>query len=159
RRELEEPLARREVRGIVVIPAKFDADLHKRSVTPEVQVILDGADPNTAALVQGYVQGVINTWASVRAVEAGRALPGSGPEDRLGFHPGPWEPLLSRPRHRGRGDGAGRHAAHRAGGGSRVGARNDGGADGHAGDRGRASGGEGGALLFARARLDEPVRV
>jgi len=87
RRELEEPLARREVRGIVVIPAKFDADLHRRSVTPEVQVILDGADPNTAALVQGYVQGVINTWASVRAVEAGRALPGSGPEDRMWFNP------------------------------------------------------------------------
>src|SRR5262249_60501306 len=78
RRELEEPLARREVRGIVVIPATFDADLHKRSVTPQVQVILDGADPNTASLGQGYVQGVINTWASVRAVGAGRARPGSG---------------------------------------------------------------------------------
>ena len=87
RRELEEPLARREVRGIVVIPATFDADLHKRSVTPQVQVILDGADPNTASLVQGYVQGVINTWASVRAVGAGRALPGSGPEDRMWFNP------------------------------------------------------------------------
>ena len=87
RRELTEPLARREVRGIVVIPATFDADLRKRSRTPEVQVIVDGADPNTAALVQGYAQGVVNTWATLRAIEAGRAAPGSGPEDRMWFNP------------------------------------------------------------------------
>jgi len=87
RRELEGPLARREVRAIVVIPAAFDADLHKRSKTPEVQVIHDGADPNTASLVQGYAQGVINSWATVRAIGAGKARPDSGPEDRMWFNP------------------------------------------------------------------------
>ena len=69
RRELEGPLARREVRGIVVIPATFEADLRKRSRVPELQLIVDGADPNTAALVQGYAQGVISTWADLRAIQ------------------------------------------------------------------------------------------
>jgi drug efflux transport system permease protein len=87
RRELEEPLARGQVRGIVVIPATFDADLRKRSRTPEVQVILDSTDPNTASLVQGYAQGVVNNWAGLRAIGAGRAVPGSGSEDRMWFNP------------------------------------------------------------------------
>ncbi len=87
RREFEEPLARGAIRGMVVIPATFDADLRKRSRSPEVQVVLDGTDPNTAALVQGYAQGVISNWASLRAIEQGKAPPGSGPEDRFWFNP------------------------------------------------------------------------
>ena len=61
------------LRGIVVIPATLTGDLWKRRVAPEVQVIVDGADPNTAALVQGYAQGVVATWAR-RACRETRAF-------------------------------------------------------------------------------------
>ncbi len=87
RRELEQPLTSGALRGIVVIPASFDADLWKRSATPAVQVIVDGSDPNTAALVQGYAQGVVGVWTRARAVEAGRLSSPSGPEERFWFNP------------------------------------------------------------------------
>jgi len=87
RRELEQPLTLGELRGIVVIPATFDADLWKRSAAPVVQVIVDGSDPNTAALVQGYAQGVVAVWARARAIEAGRARGASGSEERFWFNP------------------------------------------------------------------------
>ena len=87
RRELEGELALGTVRGIVVIPATFDADLWKRSAAPEVLVIVDGAEPNTAALVQGYAQGVVATWAGARAADYGRSGTDSGPEARVWFNP------------------------------------------------------------------------
>ncbi len=87
RRELEQPLTSGQLRGIIVIPASFDADLWKRSATPAVQVIVDGSDPNTAALVQGYAQGVVGVWTRARAVEAGRVRSPSGSEERFWFNP------------------------------------------------------------------------
>ncbi len=87
RRDLEEPLTLGELRGIVVIPANFDADLSKRSAVPAVQVIVDGSEPNTAALVQGYAQGVVAVWARARAVDTGRAGGTSGSEERFWFNP------------------------------------------------------------------------
>jgi ABC-2 type transport system permease protein len=86
-RELEGPLALGAVRGIVVIPATFDADLWKRSTSPEVPVIVDGSEPNTAALVQGYAQGVVASWAGSRAADSGRSQSASGAEARLWFNP------------------------------------------------------------------------
>jgi ABC-2 type transport system permease protein len=88
RRELEDPLTLGELRGIVVIPANFDADLSKRSAVPAVQVIVDGSEPNTAALVQGYAQGVVAVWARARAIDAGRPGGSSGSEERFWFNPG-----------------------------------------------------------------------
>jgi ABC-2 type transport system permease protein len=87
RRELEGALMRGDVRGIIVIPATFDADSRKRSEAPQIQVIVDGSDPNTAALVQGYVQGAVAAWAERRAVESGRRRGASGAISRYWFNP------------------------------------------------------------------------
>jgi ABC-2 type transport system permease protein len=87
RRQLEQPMTVGEIHGIVVIPATFDADLWRRSAAPELQIILDGSDPNTAALVQGYAQGVVNGWVASRAVESGRVGASSGTEQRFWFNP------------------------------------------------------------------------
>ncbi|HEY2511367.1 MAG TPA: ABC transporter permease [Polyangiaceae bacterium] len=87
RREFEEGLVHGTLGGIVVLPATFDADLRKRGRAPDVQVIVDGTDPNTAALVQGYVQGVVATWAEQRALEGGRSGASSGVEERVWFNP------------------------------------------------------------------------
>jgi len=86
RREAEQALMAGKVHGILVVPATFDADLRKLERRPDLQVILDGADPNTAALVQGYVQGVIATWVALRSAGAGRPLT-EGVGDRLWFNP------------------------------------------------------------------------
>ncbi len=88
RRDFEDPLARGEVRGIVVIPSAFDADLWKRSTSPEIQLIVDGSEPNTALLMQGYAQGVVAGWAASRLVDLGRAGPNSVAEARVWFNPG-----------------------------------------------------------------------
>jgi ABC-2 type transport system permease protein len=87
RRELQDSLVSGEVHGIVVIPATFDADLWRRGRAPEVEVVVDGTEPNTAALVQGYAQGVVATWARSRAIESGRERASSGSEDRVWFNP------------------------------------------------------------------------
>ncbi len=86
RRDFEDALVRGAIGGIVVVPATFDVDRLDRSAAPEVQVLVDGSDPNTAALVEGYVQGVISTWAGIDAVEGGRAAT-SGVEERFWFNP------------------------------------------------------------------------
>lgn len=64
-------LAHGEVRGIVVLAQDFSAVGRRGGVAP-VQVILDGADANTARLVQGYVQGVWATWLTQEGVRSGR---------------------------------------------------------------------------------------
>ncbi len=87
RREFEDALVRGVVGGIVVIPSTFDSDMARRGGVPQIQVLVDGTDPNTAALVDGYVQGVIGNWAAQRAVEDGRGQAASGSEDRMWFNP------------------------------------------------------------------------
>ncbi|HXX66940.1 MAG TPA: ABC transporter permease [Polyangiaceae bacterium] len=87
RRAFEEPLVQGAIGGIVVVPVTFDRDLRIRSKAPELQVIVDGSDPNTAALVQGYVQGVIAIWAGLRSVEAGREGGEAGGQERFWFNP------------------------------------------------------------------------
>jgi ABC-2 type transport system permease protein len=71
RRPFEEELILGRIRGIVVIPARFDADQRRAGSRPRVQVIVDGSEPNTASLVMGYAQGVVASWAGLRAAERG----------------------------------------------------------------------------------------
>ncbi len=87
RQPMEDALARGDVAGMVVVPARFDADLRDRARTAEVQVIVNGADPNTGALVQGYVRGLVATWWTGRVAEAGGRAPGTITEDRFWFNP------------------------------------------------------------------------
>ena len=47
--------------GIIVIAADFAERLGRDEQAP-VQIIVDGGDPDTAGLVQGYAQGVWRNW-------------------------------------------------------------------------------------------------
>jgi ABC-2 type transport system permease protein len=87
RRDFAEALERGTIGGIIVIPATFDVDLRKRGKSPQVQVILDGSDTNTAALVQGYAQGVVANWAEQRAIQAGQSTTASGDDEHVWFNP------------------------------------------------------------------------
>jgi ABC-2 type transport system permease protein len=86
RREFEEALVVGDVRGIVVIPSTFASDFAAHN-NPQVQVIVDGTDPNTANFVQGYAQGVVATWMQQRASETPRETAGITVEQRFWFNP------------------------------------------------------------------------
>ena len=87
RREFDKDLVRSAIKGIVVIPARFAADQMKRGAPSPVQIIVDGADPNTANFVQNYAQGVLASWTSMRAVERGQNATGITINQRFWFNP------------------------------------------------------------------------
>lgn len=59
--EAERMLRDSTIRGIVVIRQDFDAAL-QRGDEAAVQLIMDGAEPNTAQFIYGYAQGVMSAW-------------------------------------------------------------------------------------------------
>lgn len=86
RRLFADDLVQSRIGGILVIPSGFTADL-AASRHPSVQVIVDGADPNTANFVQNYTAGTVGTWEAQRA--AGMGLNGQPlvAEMRFWFNP------------------------------------------------------------------------
>jgi len=85
RRQFEDALVAGRTRGIVVIPATFTADFSGGG-GPSVQVIVDGADTNTANFVQNYAAGVVDTWAAQRRAELGGATPAIDVRQRMWFN-------------------------------------------------------------------------
>jgi ABC-2 type transport system permease protein len=78
-----------EVRGILVLPEDFSARLRRPSRWPaQAQLLANATDPNTARILEGYVQGALLTWASGQATEK-RLLPAGGIalEHRYWFNP------------------------------------------------------------------------
>jgi ABC-2 type transport system permease protein len=71
RRQLEDWLMAGTVRGFVVLPPDFTARLARPGATAPVQVVTDGAEPNTANFVSAYVQGAWQSWAAQRALDHG----------------------------------------------------------------------------------------
>jgi ABC-2 type transport system permease protein len=67
RNELEQELVAGRLRGVVVVAEDF-SDRLGRGETAPVQVLVDGSDPNTAGLVQFYVQGVWSNWLEQEAL-------------------------------------------------------------------------------------------
>ena len=61
REDVESQLVAGRLGGIIVVRADFAERLGRGDQAP-VQVIVDGSDPNTAGLVQGYAQGVWQNW-------------------------------------------------------------------------------------------------
>lgn len=56
--DLEMLMETRRVRAVLVIPENYSADLHAGR-RAEVQLLLDGADANTATTVLGYANGIV----------------------------------------------------------------------------------------------------
>ncbi|HJZ59681.1 MAG TPA: ABC transporter permease, partial [Gemmataceae bacterium] len=67
RSEVEEDLVSGRLKGVIVLSADFGERLGRGEAAP-VQVIVDGSDPNTAGLVQGYAQGVWQNWLEQEAM-------------------------------------------------------------------------------------------
>tara|TARA_R110002096_G_scaffold338721_10_gene532170 strand:- start:5265 stop:6404 length:1140 start_codon:yes stop_codon:yes gene_type:complete len=73
RRAFEAALVAGDIRGIVVLAADF-ADRIYRGETAPIQVIVDGGDPNTARLVQGYLELLWANWLETESLSRSRAL-------------------------------------------------------------------------------------
>ena len=87
--EGERMLMAGNVRGMLVLPEDFSARLMRPSRWPaQAQLAANGTDPNTARILEGYVQGALLTWAAGRAQEQ-RLLPAGGIslEHRYWFNP------------------------------------------------------------------------
>lgn len=59
--ELGEAMSRGELDAGLVIPTGFDKDL-QRGRPADVQILLNAMNANTAAIAQGYAEGVIRNW-------------------------------------------------------------------------------------------------
>ena len=75
-------------RGIVVIPQGFGEGV-KRRAPPPIQVIADGSQPNTAAFVANYAEGVRQSWAASEGLgaSASNAAPPLSVSPRFWFNP------------------------------------------------------------------------
>jgi ABC-2 type transport system permease protein len=86
--EGEDWVARGGLRGLVIVPPDFSAKRKRPGDTAPLQVITDGAEPNTAHFVENYVRAVWEGWQLDRAAERGEALPpGITLESRYWFNP------------------------------------------------------------------------
>ena len=62
------------VKAVVIIPAEFGRRLYAQNTTAQVQVLVDGAEPNTANYVHGYVSAIWSGFLAARALERGTAV-------------------------------------------------------------------------------------
>lgn len=82
-------LAAGRLQGVVIVAADFDQRWQKGEQAP-VQVIVRGTDPNTAALVQNYVEGAWSVWLRQEAMRSGAGdatLSAIATEPRVWFNP------------------------------------------------------------------------
>jgi ABC-2 type transport system permease protein len=86
RREFGDDLVLGRIKGIVVIPASFAGNQKRRGDVSPIQVIVDGADPNTASFVQNYAQGVLANWASLSAASSGATRASITVDQRFWFN-------------------------------------------------------------------------
>jgi len=72
---MEQAMMAGQVCGFVVVPQDFSEKIKRPTETAPLQVIIDGAAPNTASFVQNYMRGVWNGWLLQRATEHGETQP------------------------------------------------------------------------------------
>lgn len=92
RKEVEHDLVSGRLKGVVVLAADF-SDRLGRGETAPIQVLVDGSDPNTAGLVEFYIQGLWSNWVQQEAAsrenlaDRPQATPLVRAEPRVWFNP------------------------------------------------------------------------
>ena len=71
RLEGERLLQDQAVKAVIIIPAEFGRRLNAEHTAAQVQVLVDGAEPNTANYVHAYVNAVWNGFLTARGLEHG----------------------------------------------------------------------------------------
>ena len=75
--DLKAQLAQGQLRGIVVIQHDFSAMVLRGQGGSAIQVLVDGAEPNTASFIAAYVQGVWRQWQLASAQNTATTTPTS----------------------------------------------------------------------------------
>jgi ABC-2 type transport system permease protein len=87
RREFGDDLVAGRIRAIVVIPATFPARHARHERMPQIQVITDGSEPNTANFAQSYARGVVASWQRRQALEGEGVAAAIRPVPRFWYNP------------------------------------------------------------------------
>jgi len=74
RRSGERLLQDQNVKAVVIIPAEFGRRLYAQNTTAQVQVLVDGAEPNTANYVHGYLGAIWSGFLAARGLEQGSPI-------------------------------------------------------------------------------------
>jgi ABC-2 type transport system permease protein len=74
RRPCERDLVAGRNKGVVVLVSDFSTRSARGNDAP-IQVLVDGSDPNTAGLIENYVQGVWENWVLQQRLTAGASPP------------------------------------------------------------------------------------
>ncbi|HOP77365.1 MAG TPA: ABC transporter permease [Thermogutta sp.] len=87
RQEMEPLLVGGRIKGLVIIPQDFAANLSRGSAT--VQILVNGSEANTAEIVRSYLENVLQTEHRHRAEETGNRLIGDTIhlESRVWYNP------------------------------------------------------------------------
>jgi ABC-2 type transport system permease protein len=87
--EAEAALTQRRVRGILTIREDFSPRLDRTARWPAMaQLVVNGTDPNSARLLEGYVSGALSVWLSGQGTERRLATSGGlSLEQRYWFNP------------------------------------------------------------------------
>lgn len=87
RRTLEPDIVAGRLNAIIVLPANFAAEAYRGHSAP-LQVIVDGSDPNTAYLVEGYIELMWADWLRQESLSRGGLIPAPpiGVEQRVWFN-------------------------------------------------------------------------
>src|ERR1035441_765386 len=64
-------MAHGEIRGIVIVRSDFTSRLKQGHGDAAIQVLTDGAEPNTASFIAAYVKGAFDTWQQSLAADLG----------------------------------------------------------------------------------------
>jgi len=87
RQKAEKALVNGSVRGLVVIQNDFSQRIHSGKTT-SVQLITDGVETNTAAILENYIFGVLAVWAKQQSRDMGREIvPPIDVQSRIIFNP------------------------------------------------------------------------
>jgi len=88
RRSGEQLLQDQSVKAVVIIPAQFGRMLHAEDTTAQLQVLVDGAEPNTANFVHGYMSALWSNFLADRAMQEGAPVtPAVSVEARYWYNP------------------------------------------------------------------------
>ena len=75
RKELMSAMEQGKLRGIIIIPNDFSSKWAAQRGEARLQLLIDGAEPNTAQFVSSYVQGIWENWLRQRQIERGTGQP------------------------------------------------------------------------------------
>jgi ABC-2 type transport system permease protein len=88
RADMQDKLESGLVRGIVVLNSDFSAKVQRQQAPAPIQLITDGAEPNTANFLTSYIQGSLQVWIAQRAIDRGLHTPSiTSLEPRYWFNP------------------------------------------------------------------------